>query len=229
MLRRAFVETDALCISGDRLSCCSASSGTSTIHSMSSDLPGFEQAAAVVSGRAAQLRKLRPRIERVDLAAAAGRVLAQPICADRDQPHLPAQRATVLPAALRTLPRIGSCTSQAPPRPEQASSGPLDPGAAWEIMTGAPVPAGTDAVMMIEHVDVANGQVRLAPPRSVTQGENIVAQGAQAREGDELLAASTPITFAQVALAAECGYSRDRRLRPASRGDPYHRRRTRSR
>ncbi len=35
----------------------------------------------------------------------------------------------------------------------------LPQGAAWEIMTGAPVPPGADAVMMLEHVETANGQV----------------------------------------------------------------------
>jgi len=38
-------------------------------------------------------------------------------------------------------------------------------------------------------------------------GENIVAQGAQARKGDELLATGTAITAAQVALAAACGHA----------------------
>jgi molybdopterin molybdotransferase len=62
-------------------------------------------------------------------------------------------------------------------------------------------------VMMIEHVEAAPGRMRLLPPRKIAEGENIVAQGAQARGGDELLPIGTVITFAQVALAAECGYS----------------------
>jgi molybdopterin molybdotransferase len=79
-------------------------------------------------------------------------------------------------------------------------------------MTGAPVPAGADAVAMlehvlIEHVEPAGGQVRLLPHRKVTPGENIVAQGAQARAGEELLAAGTPIASAQIALAAACGHA----------------------
>jgi molybdopterin molybdotransferase len=81
----------------------------------------------------------------------------------------------------------------------------LPPNAAWEIMTGAPVPPGADAVVMLEHVERTGNQVRLLPPRVIEPGENIVAQGAQAREGDELLPAGTPITYAQIALAAACG------------------------
>jgi len=74
-------------------------------------------------------------------------------------------------------------------------------------MTGAPVPTGADAVVMVEHVKQADGQVRLPPGRKVSAGENIVAQGAEARAGDALVAAGTAITFAQIALAAACGYS----------------------
>jgi molybdopterin molybdotransferase len=74
-------------------------------------------------------------------------------------------------------------------------------------MTGAPVPAGADAVVMIEYVEVSDGRVRLLPERKIAEGENIVAQGAQARAGDELLPAGSAITFAQIALAATCGYA----------------------
>jgi molybdopterin molybdotransferase len=74
-------------------------------------------------------------------------------------------------------------------------------------MTGAPVPPGADAVAMLEHVEISNGQVTLSPIRKLSQGENIVARGAQARKGDLLLPAGTRITHAHVALAATCGHS----------------------
>jgi molybdopterin molybdotransferase len=78
-------------------------------------------------------------------------------------------------------------------------------------MTGAPVPDGADAVAMLEHVEVAQvklgGRVRLLPPRTLAPGENLVARGAQAHAGDELLPAGTPITAAQIALAASCGHA----------------------
>jgi molybdopterin molybdotransferase len=60
---------------------------------------------------------------------------------------------------------------------------------------------------MIEHVKASGDHVRLLPDRKLKQGENIVAQGAQARAGDELLPSGTAITFAQIALAATCGCS----------------------
>jgi molybdopterin molybdotransferase len=74
-------------------------------------------------------------------------------------------------------------------------------------MTGAAVPTGADAVVMVEHVETADGMVRLLPPRTVAVGENIVPQGAQAHASDELLKTGTEIQSAQVALAASCGYA----------------------
>jgi molybdopterin molybdotransferase len=172
---------------------------------MSSVLPSFEQAAAMVAAHAAEWARRRPTVERVELGKAAGRVLAKPICADRDQP--PFARSTRDGFACRAadvsthgfLPIVGST------RAGLAPAGPVPPGSAWEIMTGAPVPAGADAVVMIEHVEVLEGRIRLLPSRKISSGENIVPQGAQARKGDVLIPVGTAITFAQIALAATCG------------------------
>jgi molybdopterin molybdotransferase len=72
-------------------------------------------------------------------------------------------------------------------------------------MTGAPLPEGSDAVIMIEHVETVADHVRLLPPRTIKAGDNLVLCGAQAQAGQTLLRAGTRITFAQIALAAECG------------------------
>ena len=175
--------------------------------SPSAPLLSYRQAADLVAARAAQLRARTPSSERVGLGAATGRVLAQPIVADRDQPPFP--RSTRDGFACRAAEASTHQFLQVAGaiRAGDAPAGPLPPGAAWEIMTGAPVPAGADAVVMIEHVEVSGGHVRLLPPRQVNDGENIVAQGAQARQGDALLPAGTRVTFAQIALAAECGCS----------------------
>jgi molybdopterin molybdotransferase len=173
---------------------------------MTSALPSYEQAAALVAAYAFKIRRLRPATERVELALATGRVLARPLLADRDQP--PFTRSTRDGFACRAaeasehkpLKLVGSTHAG------DAPGEPLLPGCVLEIMTGAPVPAHADAVMMVEHVEASKGRVRLLPERKIKAGENIVAQGAQAREGDLLLAAGTAIAAGQIALAAACGY-----------------------
>ena len=174
---------------------------------MSAALLTYEEAAALVAEYAARLRGFPRATERVDLAAAAGRTLACPLLADSDQPPFP--RSTRDGFACRAheasnhrpLPIAGSTRAGQPPPP------PLPTSSAWEIMTGAPVPAGADAVMMVEHVEATAGKVRLLPPRALAPGENIVEQGAQARAGDELLPAGVFISAGQIALAASCGHS----------------------
>jgi molybdopterin molybdotransferase len=172
---------------------------------MSSNLLSYEEATAQVAAYVRELGRMRPSLERVELGRAPGRVLARPLTADRDQPPFArstrdgfacraAEASAHVPLALAGTTRAGD-----------ASAGELPPNSAWEIMTGAPVPQGADAVMMLEHADTANGQVKLAAKRSLAPGENIVAQGAQARKGDELLRTGTAMTAAQVALAAACG------------------------
>ena len=157
--------------------------------------------------RAAELAEDRPSTVRIELGAASGRILAQPIRADQDQP--PFARSTRDGFAVRAAEaathrdlRLAGST-----RAGEAPAKPLPKGAAWEIMTGAPVPEGADAVAMIEHVEAANGHVRLLADRKVKPGENIVAQGAQAHAGDELIPAGSAIGFSLIALAATCGCS----------------------
>jgi molybdopterin molybdotransferase len=179
---------------------------------MSRALPSFDEASALVSTYAAKLARIRPGMERVQLNHALGRVLAEPLRADSDQPSFPrstrdgfACRAVEV-STHRPLAVVGST------RAGQTPSGALPRGAVWEIMTGAPVPAGADAVIMLEHIEEYDAHVeesartiRLLPPRTVRKGENIVARAAQARKGEELLPVGSSISAAQIALAASCG------------------------
>lgn len=177
------------------------------MHLMSSALPSYEEARELVWEYASRAGRLWPAVERVPLEMARGRVLASFLHADRDQP--PFARSTrdgfacraVDASAHRVLKLVGSIRAGEPP----TSALPAD--SAWEIMTGAAVPPGADCVVMLEHVETASGQVRLANDRTITAGDNIVARGAQAREGDELLPAGVVIGPAQIALAASCGQS----------------------
>ena len=124
-----------------------------------------------------QARSLPPPREKetVPLAEAAGRVLARPILAERDQPPFPrstrdgyAVRAADL-ASSRPLRLIGTLRAG-----ERPTGPPLNVGEALEIMTGAPVPPMADAVLMYEHAIASGDTVAIAAGRTLAPGENIV-------------------------------------------------------
>jgi molybdopterin molybdotransferase len=81
----------------------------------------------------------------------------------------------------------------------------LEPGAALEIMTGAPLPAGADAVVMLEHVEAADGRIRLQPGRKLRPGSHIVPAGSEARHGDPLVPAGTRLAATHIAALAAVG------------------------
>jgi molybdopterin molybdotransferase len=174
---------------------------------MPTGLPSYDEAAAHVASRAQEVLSCPHLIDKVALNVAHGRVLAEPVRADRNMPSFP--RSTRDGFACRAaeastheeLAVAGSIRAGDPP------AGPLPPASSWEIMTGAAVPDGADAVAMLEHVEHSEGKIRLAAPRTLEPGENIVPEGAEARAGDELFPAGTRLGPAQIAAAATCGFS----------------------
>ena len=165
----------------------------------------FEAALDVVRDAAAGLR-VPGRAERVPLPASFGRVLAEPIHADRDQPGF--DRSTRDGFAVRAndlavgnlapgdLAAGGLAAGDLRIAGQLRAGGvwteALAPGTALEIMTGAGVPAGADAVVMVEHVERAGDTLRLAAGRTLAAGENIVPRGSEARAGALVLAPGRP-------------------------------------
>jgi molybdopterin molybdotransferase len=147
-----------------------------------------------------------PRTDQVPLLEVLHRVLAEAIRADRDLP--PFHRSTrdgyaVDSATLSTgnwLPIAGILRAGEP-----APAQPLSPGTALEIMTGAPVPAGADAVVMLEHVEIADSRIRLSEGRKIRPGSHIVPAGSEARRGDPLVAAGTRLAASHIAALAAVG------------------------
>jgi molybdopterin molybdotransferase len=163
----------------------------------------FDEAVEIVLRQAAGLDSLS--METMGLLDCAGRVLAETMVSDRDQP--PFDRSTRDGFAVRAaevadakLKIVGQVRAG-----ERWQGGTLERGAAIEIMTGAPVPEGADAVVMMEHLERLDGAVRLLGERTIRAGENIVPQGREARQGEDLLAARTTMRAAEIALAAGCG------------------------
>ncbi len=167
----------------------------------------FEEALAEVLHHAEEL-PVPARTEKVALLSARGRVLAQGLTAERDQP--PFARSTRDGFAVRSadlsldgvrLRSLGSIRAG-----ERWTGDPLRTGEALEIMTGAPLPAGADAVLMVEHTGTAiEREVRPLPGRRLSPGENVVAAGAEAQSGEELVPAGRLVDTPEISLAASCG------------------------
>jgi molybdopterin molybdotransferase len=165
----------------------------------------FEDARHVVERHAAGVQP--GEMESVALLSSIGRVLAQAVVADRDFP--PFRRAMRDGYAVRTsdlgqlpstLEVLGEIKAGANPEEIPAR---LDQGQAASIMTGAPAPPGADAVVMIEHT--SRNTNRVTVKRSVKNGDNIVPEGAEARQGDRLVEAGTAIDYGVLAVAASVG------------------------
>jgi molybdopterin molybdotransferase len=143
--------------------------------------------------------------EEVALDQALGRVLAQPVLARLTLP--PWDNSAMDGFALRAvdatpgaaLPVAGEVAAGGSP------SRALEPGTALRIFTGAPMPAGADAVVPIEDADYSGSTVVINVPPAA--GAHIRRAGSDIRSGDQLLTAGTRLTAARIALAAAGGYA----------------------
>src|ERR1700674_933866 len=172
----------------------------------------FEEARHLVERFAAGVSP--EEVETVDLLAGLGRVLAEGILADRDFP--PFARATrdgyaVRAADVAEIPArlevVGEVKAGDWPEPGVCSVG---RGQAVGIMTGAPLPEGADAVVMVEHtLPIREPAVKLVEVRRyINVGENFVPRGAEARAGQRLLDRGRRLDHAGIAIAASVGKSR---------------------
>jgi molybdopterin molybdotransferase len=168
----------------------------------------FEDARRVVEKQAALVQA--GGSEYVDLLAADGRVLSEPVVADRDLPPFPrstrdgyAVRSADVSQVPATLEVIGEIRAG-----EKLDKIPrnIARGKTASIMTGAPVPAGADAVVMVEYSALQGKKVEIT--RSVAPGENIIACGAEASAGSRLLDRGVRLNAAAIALAASVGKSK---------------------
>jgi len=160
--------------------------------------------------------------EAVPTQAAAGRVLAQGLRSTLDVP--PLDNTSMDGYALRCadVPAAGTRLAVAQRIPAGSVGHLLAPGTAARIFTGAPLPAGADAVVMQElcAIDGATVTVNHMPH----MGEWIRRRGEDIATGAEVLAAGTRLTAAHVGVAASVGAAQlsvFRRLRVAlfSTGD----------
>lgn len=168
-------------------------------------MPSYEEARAKVIEKCRALGRA-PATEIVELKNARDRVLAQEIRADRDYP--PFDRAARDGFAVRsadcektgaTLRVIGEVAAGA------GFAGRVGAGECVQIMTGAPVPEGADAVVMIEQTNASSSGASVVIERVAEAGMNFVRRGSEARKSDVLLRAPVRIADAEVGVAAQAG------------------------
>ena len=146
--------------------------------------------------------------ERIPLLQSLGRVLAEELLADIDNPAF--DNSAVDGFAVRA-----ADTRDASPRSPvaltmleevMAGSVPLNavaPGACIKVMTGAPMPAGADSMVMVEDTTVAGTRVSVTCPSSV--GDHIRRAGEDIRAGNCVLPAGAVVRSAEAAILAAMG------------------------
>jgi molybdopterin molybdotransferase len=157
--------------------------------------------------RACVLREVLPRRGPVETVAAldsAGRILAEDIPADRDYP--PFNRSARDGFAVRAADLPGELAIAGEVRAGESFEGEVTAGTAVEIMTGAPLPSGADAVVMVENTERRENRVAIS--RSSQVGEHFVPRGNEARRGAILLRAGAKLGFAEIGVLAMVGRER---------------------
>lgn len=169
-------------------------------------LPTYDQALELVLSHV-------PRVgeERVPLAQALGRVLAEDVMADRDQP--PFERSAMDGFAVRSeditphasLPVVGTVSAGG----DAASfTVPIQPGTARRIATGAPLPVGADATIPIEQATVsgdASSQRVSFVVDSAKPWQNVHRRASDAAVGSRVIRAGTRIAPHHIGILAAVG------------------------
>lgn len=166
----------------------------------------FEEARRIVLNVVGSLgRSGTPEL--VPFEQAHGRVLASPVVADRDYPAV--RRSLRDGFAVKSSNVPGTLRIRGELRAGEGQQARLDDGEALEIMTGAPVPDGSDAVVMIEHV------IRVLDERGVSNvridqhaepGQFVNERGAEAQAGSVLIARGTELDASHIAAIAMTGH-----------------------
>ena len=160
----------------------------------------LDEALATLLARA----QASTEVQSVATFDADGRVLAQDLVSELQVP--PHDNSAMDGYALRVadVPQAGVVLPVTQRIAAGSSGPPLQPGTAARIFTGAPVPAGADAVVMQEACAAeGEGQVRVQVPP--TLGKNIRRAGEDIAQGAVVLAAGTRLTPPALGLAASVG------------------------
>jgi len=171
-------------------------------------MPTFEEARSTILGNVKPVG-----VERVAILQALGRVTAEDLLAPRDMPACDnsamdgyAVRAAdchAVPLKLRVTGHINA-GGEIP--------GPVTPGCAIRIMTGAPLPSGCDAVVPVEDTDGGRETVTVTAP--VTPRQHIRFTGEDVGKGERVIPAGTLIRPPEISMLASFGMAEVPVFRP---------------
>ena len=169
------------------------------------EMLSFKQALDIVKEKVAAAN-FSPGREVLPLEEACGRILAEDVAADRDYPPFPrairdgyairASDLSAIPAQLRPKGEV---------RAGEHFAERVGAGECVSIMTGAPLPAGADAVVMIEYTESHGGEITIQ--RGVRPGVNVVQQGSEALGGARVLLRGRRLGPGELGLLATVGKS----------------------
>jgi molybdopterin molybdotransferase len=150
-------------------------------------------------------------VESLPLQQCAGAVLREDIFAERDQPPFDrvamdgiALDSRAVGASVRTFRIQGMQPAGDPPQRLESA------GACIEVMTGAVLPSGCDAVIPVEQISVRGVEAHLAADLAVTPWQNVHRRGTDTRQGTQVLSSGVRLGAPEIAIAASAGMARIR-------------------
>lgn len=159
-----------------------------------------EEAIALISKQSIKLSS-----ETIPMASALGRILAEPISADRDFP--PYNRITMDGIAIR-FEDFAEGNRQFAIQGIQAAGDPQQtlqqPNSCLEVMTGAMMPKNADTIIRYEDLEIQNGTASLTV-ETIKEGQNIHRQGSDRPQGTTIIEKGTRISPTEIAILASVG------------------------
>ncbi|WP_049953499.1 molybdopterin molybdotransferase MoeA [Halostagnicola larsenii] len=164
-----------------------------------------DEARAVLRD-ALEVDEREPTTERLPIEQATGRVLAQTVTASRDVPHY--RRAAMDGYAVQAADTFGA--SDRSPAVVHVADGEdaVTSGTAVRVHTGSALPEGSDAVVMIEHVEEFEATDELEIADAVAEGENVAPVGEDVESGQTLYEPGHRLRPSDLGLLKSVGISR---------------------
>lgn len=151
----------------------------------------------------------QPVTETIPLDSSVGRILAGTVTADTDIPGFDrsivdgyAVRAADTAGAGDAIPALLHCTGRITMGRRDAE-GPLVPGTCTYIPTGGVLPAGADAVVMVEYAEVAGDTILVK--RAASHGENVLLRDEDFKQGEGVFSSGRRVSAQDAGVLAACG------------------------